>query len=194
MKLLVILSFFLSSILLVGCVSPPIGNQKQQATEVQKYKRSYFSGWTDEDGNCLDTRSEVLKDRSAIAVNYKKVRGSECRVLTGQWNDFYYNEVLTDATLVDIDHIVPLKHAWQSGASEWDQKKRDRFATDPENLVITNRSYNRLKGAKTILQWMPVDKAYACRYVLQWFTIKKKYGLLISTEEIGYRDHLACGQ
>lgn len=185
------ITYFLLLTSLAFCLSTP-SLLAQSKSDLKKYQRSYFSGWKDEDGNCLDTRSEILKVRSKGIVTYKKVRGRDCKVLTGQWDDFYYNEVLTKSSQIDLDHLVPLKHAWQTGAASWEQGKRDRFATDPENLVITNRSYNRQKGAKTILQWMPVDRTYACRYLEQWFYIKMKYDMAISQEEKDHRKLLDC--
>lgn len=160
----------------------------------KSYKRSFFSDWVDDDHNCLDTRQEILKSRSKEEVKISKSKSGSCRVLTGKWDDYYYNEVITKSKDIDIDHLVPLKHAWDSGASNWDQPKRDKFATDPDNLVITNKSYNRQKGAKTILEWMPVDRAYACRYTNQWFLIKNKYGLNISAKEEEYEKLLKCDE
>jgi hypothetical protein len=157
----------------------------------QTYKRSLFGTWTDPDRNCFDTRHDVLRQRSLVTVTFEKKK-SRCRVLTGKWNDFYYDEVITDAQKTDIDHVVPLKHAFEIGASEWTTEKRKNFATDPENLVITNRSYNRTKGAKTILQWMPVNKSYACKYIAKWVAIKKKYELLIDQKELDYISMLKC--
>jgi hypothetical protein len=58
-----------------------------------------------------------------------------------------------------------------------------RFANDPRNLVITNRKYNRTKGAKTPLEWLPSQHEYACRYLKDWLALKKAYGLRISNGE-----------
>lgn len=156
------------------------------------YKRSLFSGWTDEDHNCLDTRAEILKARSKTEASIEKSKSGNCKVVSGVWEDYYYDETLTLASKIDIDHIVPLKHAFDTGAKTWTQEKRDHFATDPENLVITNLSYNRMKGAKTILEWMPMNRAYACRYVKQWFYLKDKYDLKISEKEIEFKNQLKC--
>jgi|GEM_PF-3428277 hypothetical protein len=156
------------------------------------YERSSFSGWIDEDRDCLDTRHEILKKRSLRAVTISKLKSGRCKILTGQWADYYYDEVLMEASKIDIDHLVPLKHAYDSGAANWHESKRDQFALDPENLVITNLSYNRIKGSKTILEWMPINRAYACRYTEQWFYIKKKYNLEISSRERDYKDQLKC--
>lgn len=172
------------------CSSEQSTNKK--TSSVIAYKRSYFSSWTDENRDCLNTRHELLKVRSKTPVTIKKNKSGQCLVISGKWEDYYYKETLTQSVKIDIDHLVPLKHAFVSGADKWSQSKRDQFAVDPENLVITNLVYNRQKGAKTILEWMPMDRAYACRYAGQWIHIKKKYGLKISSKEIEYKDILKC--
>lgn len=106
-----------------------------------------------------------------------------CIVKSGEWKDYYYPEVHTLASKVDIDHLVPLKYAHDNGAASWSEERKETFANDPENLVITNRSYNRQKGAKGIDQWLPVNKEYACKYIRDWMKIKKKYHLIIRDQE-----------
>ncbi|MGM0953782.1 MAG: HNH endonuclease family protein [Pseudomonadota bacterium] len=53
-----------------------------------------------------------------------------------------------DASKIDIDHVVPLKWAWQHGANKWTKEKRERFANDPRNLWSVELSLNSQKGAK----------------------------------------------
>lgn len=158
----------------------------------QPYDRKQFDHWIDEDKDCQNTRQEILIARSLTPAKLGGKR--KCTVRSGEWKDFYYNETLQKAGEVDIDHVVPLKHAWETGADSWDSEKRRAFANDPENLVITNRKYNRQKGAKTILEWMPIDRSYACRYANQWFLIKEKYKLSISDKEIEYRNTMKCAE
>lgn len=145
------------------------------------YKRLAFKHWIDSDHDCQNTRQEILIAQSEIPVTFTKKKN--CTVSTGSWADFYYDEVLTNARDVDIDHVVPLKHAWATGAETWNKAKRSEFANDFENLVITNKKYNRQKGAKTILEWMPINRTYSCKYAERWFLIKNKYQLTISDSE-----------
>jgi hypothetical protein len=146
-----------------------------------KYNRKEWSHWADENKNCINTRNEILKSRSLVPVQMKP---SGCAVLTGKWKDYYYAEVLTDSKKIDIDHLIPLKHAYEVGGAVWPKEMKKQFANDPENLVITNRRYNRQKGAKTISEWLPVDPSYACKYYKDWMNVKKKYQLHIAEEEI----------
>lgn len=156
-----------------------------------KYKRSSWKHWIDEDRNCLDTRHDILKKRSERDVIISK-RGKKCYVKTGLWSDYYYPEKLTTAKEVDIDHLIPLKHAHDIGGWKWDQNLKKKFANDPENLVITNKRYNRIKGAKKINEWLPLNIEYACKYYKDWMKIKQKYNLPVSEEESNAVDIGRC--
>jgi hypothetical protein len=154
-----------------------------------KYLRSDWPHWSDQDKNCRNTRQEILASRSLVPVTFKP---NGCTVKAGRWDDYYYPEIHTNSKKVDIDHLIPLKHAHDSGGADWTVAQKEKFANDPENLVITNRSYNRLKGAKTIAQWLPVHKKYACRYIHDWIRIKKKYGLKLGPEEVKTLSQSGC--
>jgi hypothetical protein len=147
----------------------------------KKYSRHDWTHWSDGNHDCLNTRGEILKARSLVRPILNK---KGCKVISGKWNDYYYPEVHTIAKKVDIDHLVPLKNAHLSGAARWDRAKKETFANDPENLVITNLSYNRKKGAKGIDAWLPSKKEYACKYIVDWINIKKKYQLAMLEAEL----------
>ncbi len=164
---------FILFIILVSCSSP-------KKFEISSYQRKNWKHWIDEDRDCQNTRAEILSQRSTAQVVFSK---NGCTVKRGRWNDYYYPEVLSQAKLIDIDHLVPLKHAHYSGGADWSADKKKHFANDPDNLVITNRRFNRMKGAKGIDQWLPVKIDYACKYTKDWIKIKTKYGLQFSPEE-----------
>ncbi len=159
-------------LLIVGCAQPTIVSQK--------YNRKEWKHWTDKDRNCLNTRHELLKSRSLTKVTYEKNR---CKVKSGRWADYYYPEYHISASEVDIDHLIPLKNAHLNGGSRWSLKDKEKFANDPENLVITKKSYNRKKGDKGIDAWLPVHKDYACKYIKDWKRLKTKYNLQFSQAE-----------
>jgi hypothetical protein len=146
-----------------------------------RYNRKHWHHWIDQDRDCQNTRQEILIERSEKPVTLNK---KGCTVQRGKWRDFYFDELLTDSRSIDVDHLVPLKHAHDIGGENWSREKKKQFANDPENLVLTNKIYNRKKGAKTIAEWLPVDPAYACRYTKQWVLVKKKYELDISSKEL----------
>lgn len=159
----------------------------QKASVVSRYNRKDWKHWTDNDKNCLNTRQELLKQRSLVKVTMNK---KGCTVVFGKWNDYYYPEVLVKASSVDVDHVIPLKHAHDSGGAGWAPERKEHFANDPDNLVLTNKKYNRRKGAKTIAEWLPVNAEYACKYVTNWFRLKQKYHLEISREEMKTKSQL----
>lgn len=159
-------------LLIVGCAQPTI--------VTKKYHRKEWKHWIDKDSNCLNTRHEILKSRSLTRVTFKK---NGCQVKAGKWADYYYPEYHLLASDVDIDHLVPLKNAHLTGGANWSSKDKETFANDPENLVITKRSYNRKKSDKGIDGWLPVHQTYACKYITDWKKIKKKYNLQLSQAE-----------
>ena len=142
------------------------------------YSRSSFKHWIDEDGDCLNTRQEVLQRESLETVEIKN-----CRVVRGKWYDAYSGQFYTQTSKLDIDHIIPLKEAWESGADKWTAKKRKEFANDYDNLIAVSRSLNRQKGAKDPAEWLPPHTEYICEYIARWIYIKEKYNLKMDLKE-----------
>jgi hypothetical protein len=126
------------------------------AFAVPTYSRDAFGrGWIDADGDCQDTRQEVLIDESLVPAILSE---DGCRVVLGLWFCAYTGEYYTDPSDLDIDHMVPLKAAWGSGAWQWDRARRIRYANDlsnPSHLVAVQARANRQKGAKPPREWLP---------------------------------------
>ncbi|PAV21235.1 hypothetical protein PNOK_0386200 [Pyrrhoderma noxium] len=93
------------------------------------YSRSEFKTWDTISGTC-NTRETVLKRDG---------------------------KTITDSSKLDIDHIVPLKEAWISGARSWTDAQREAFANDltRPQLLAVDASSNRSKGDKDIAGWVP---------------------------------------
>ena len=145
---------------------------------------SNFGNWIDADGDCQNTRHEVLIEESRIPVTFKTSR--QCIVISGEWHDPYTGRLFTNPSLLDVDHVVPLKEAFDSGADEWSRQKKIRFANDLENrdhLIAVYRSANRSKGAKDPARWLPPNKDYHQEYIRIWLEIKKEWGLSIDPDE-----------
>jgi hypothetical protein len=137
-----------------------------------EYSRDKFGhGWDDADGDCQNTRQEILISLSTNPVRFADDK--ECRVTFGRWISMYSGEVIFDASKADIDHIVPLKWAWEHGADKWSQEKREQFANDPVNLVAVEASLNRSKGAKGLDEWLP--PANQEQYKARFMRILTKY-------------------
>lgn len=107
-----------------------------------------------------------------------------CVIIEGLWYDDYNDEYITDANDIDIDHVVTLKDAWNSGAYKWDKDQRKIFANDPMNLQITHKSTNRSKGHENITEWMPKENdRITCNYLKNYLSVKVKYSLKLSKNE-----------
>lgn len=154
-------------------------NARQPADAARSYKREYFGrGWLDLDGDCRDARQEALAEQSTGQVHFDE-RG--CRVVAGRWISPFTGKAIHDPSAIDIDHVVPLKWAWDRGANTWSQEKRERFANDPVNLLSVEASLNRSKGAKGILEWLPPSGE--CQYILRFLRVVALYDLKLSSEE-----------
>ncbi len=142
------------------------------------YNRDLFRHWSDLDSDGCDTREEVL-----IAERVSgKVSG--CKVVNGTWVSQYDGAVTTNATNFDIDHFVPLKEAWDSGAWRWDSSTRQRFANDlgyALALIAVSASSNRSKGDRDPADWLPSAKR--CLYAKSWIGVKFRWRLSVDARE-----------
>lgn len=153
------------------------------SAEETKYSRSQWKHWVDVDKDCQDTRQEVLIAESLIPVTMDE---RNCKVTKGRWFCQYTGKYYTNPSLLDIDHLIPLKHVHLSGGSEWNQERKKDYANfinDPRNLTAVYRGANRQKGAKAPHEWMPSFKPYWCSYLEDWVHIKYKWNLKASTAE-----------
>ena len=147
--------------------------------DIPSYSRAEFGhSWADTDGDCLDTRQEILIRDSVYQVTI-----DDCRVVNGLWFHPYANTTeqpnfTTSARSLDIDHVIPLKWAWTRGeAWRWSKEKRIEFANDPENLIAVDSSENRSKGARGPDLWLPANKAFVPIYIDLWNRLIVKYWL-----------------
>ena len=101
--------------------------------------------------------------------------------MSGRWISPFSGKVLYKASEVDIDHVVPLKWAWDHGANKWTKAKREQFANDPANLLSVERSLNRQKGAKGLNQWLPPKNQ--CQYIVRFERVVKTYSLNLSSQQ-----------
>lgn len=155
--------------------------RQQQRSFSGLYERNDWPHWLDEDGDCQDTRAEILIATSQVPVTF--TRNDRCTVATGRWHDPYSGNIFTSAGDLDIDHLVPLRHAHGHGGDSWDERHRRQFANDPANLLPVSASANRSKGASSPDQWLPNNRGYWCQYGQHWQQIKQRYRLLITPPE-----------
>jgi len=153
------------------------------ATEVRTgYDRDLFNLWIDADGDGCNTRYEVL---IAEAVTAPTV-GSGCSLTGGRWYSYYDGAYWTDPADLDIDHMVPLAEAWDSGARNWTAAQREAYANDlgdPRPLVAVTDNVNQSKSDQDPAEWMPSLTSVYCQYITDWVADKTRWGLTVDTTE-----------
>ncbi|MFD8335649.1 HNH endonuclease family protein [Streptomyces solisilvae] len=155
------------------------------------YKRTSFRHWIDADHDGCPTRSEVLQEESDAAVT----NGPGCRITGGKWLSYYDGKEITDPGKLDIDHVVPLKEGWGSGAYAWTPERRQAYANDlddPRALAAVSAAQNRAKADKDPAEWLPADEGVHCRYIGEWTAIKLRWGLAADAREYSALNRLAA--
>ena len=146
------------------------------------YDRDLFDHWSDVDGDSCNTRYEVL-----AAESLEPVQTSDgCRPTSGLWISAFDGTSTTNPRSFDIDHLVPLAEAWDSGAHSWSSSRREAFANDetsPLTLIAVSASSNRSKGDRDPAEWLPPSVEYRCEYVASWVSVKARWELSIDPAE-----------
>ncbi|MFC9931967.1 HNH endonuclease family protein [Streptomyces sp. NPDC127190] len=139
-----------------------------------------FGTWIDADKDGCNTRKEVLIEEAVEAP----VVGPGCSLTGGRWYSYYDDAYETGG--LDIDHLVPLAEAWDSGAYAWTKAERVAYANDladPVHLVAVTAKYNRQKADKDVADWLPPYEPARCRYITEWTHIKMRYHLSVDARE-----------
>lgn len=144
-----------------------------------------FGGWINYPGDnlCLNTRNKVLVRDSKSTVTYTP---DSCAVQSGQWDDPYSGRELNSPKQIQIDHLVPLKNAYMTGAFEWDKAKRCLYGNYLGNnfhLLPVSSHENLVKGDNTPNNYMPPDHNYTCQYIKHWLQVKVIWGLRVTPQE-----------
>jgi hypothetical protein len=154
------------------------------------YQRDLFEHWISQGGGCT-TRDIVLGRDSSTPVQ-RDLFG--CDVVAGDWFSVYDGAVLADPAEIDIDHVVALKEAWDSGAWAWSAEQRRAFAndlSDPRTLRAVSSDVNRAKSDRDPSNWLPPRQEYLCRYLGDWVAVKVRWGLTMDQSEFGRIRNLA---
>jgi hypothetical protein len=145
------------------------------------YDRDAFGYGTDVTGAGCDTRQQVLAAESTIQF------GGPCEA-SGPWTSLYDGVTVSDAALLEVDHVVALKETWDSGAWAWSPARMVAYAndvTDPRTLRAVTTEMNASKGDRDPSNWMPDDTAFWCTYASDWVAIKARWGLSMDESEWG---------
>ena len=152
------------------------------------YTRAQFGQtWADVDRNGCDTRNDMLK-RDLTEIVYK-VKTRNCVVESGILIDRYSGETINfvrgnvTSMEVQIDHVVALSNAWQTGAFKLSVTQRTALANDPLNLFAVKGRLNSQKGDGDAATWLPPLKSFRCTYVAQQIAVKAKYSLWVTAPE-----------
>lgn len=162
-------------------------------------REKYFGGWASNGCGSATTRDTILARDLKGAV-----KNSKCQVVSGTLSDPYTGRTIrfkrgrNTSSAVQIDHVVALLDAWESGARDWDQAKRVKYANSPDVLLASDGPANMAKGSGLDVNgtalyrsqdsgapdiWMPDNKAYRCDYMAKRATIKSKWGLTMTPRE-----------
>ncbi|MGW4466887.1 HNH endonuclease family protein [Micromonospora sp. NPDC004704] len=151
------------------------------ASEIRTgYNRDLFPHWIDADGDGCNTRYEVL---IAEATTNPSV-GSGCSLTGGRWFSYYDGAYWTNPSDLDIDHMVALAEAWDSGARSWTTSRRQSYANDMGDvraLVAVTDNVNQSKGDQDPASWVPTREL--CRYIGEWVAVKTRWRLTVDTAE-----------
>lgn len=147
------------------------------------YRRVQFGdGWILV-GNC-STR-EIILNRDLVNPTI----GGSCKVASGTLNDPYTGTTIafqrgpSTSDLVQIDHVVALSNAWQTGAQLLTVDQRVALANDPLELLAVDGKANQAKSDGDAATWLPANKAFRCQYVARQIAVKAKYQLWVTQSE-----------
>ncbi len=160
--------------------------------KVGGYSRDKFGqSWTDNHNgpgghNGCDTRNDVL---AAQLTSVHNRTAKSCVVVEGTLTAEPYTGRRVEfrkatASKVQIDHIYPLSRAWDMGAARWPAQRRIDFANDQAaNLIAVDGPANASKNDSGPGEWMPLNRAYRCVYVLRYLQVARKYTLPITAAD-----------
>lgn len=155
-----------------------------------------------------DTLPEVVADGNSEFVLKRdgtdvKVNDA-CAATSGTWKSPYDDGTWTQASDVDIDHMVPLKNAWivsvsiiplpmacrltpAVGRLGVDHGAAQGFANDitrPQLWAVTD-NVNQAKSDQSPDEWKPPLTSFYCTYAKSWVQVKSYYKLTITDAEKG---------
>ncbi|MFI1532688.1 HNH endonuclease family protein [Streptomyces griseus] len=169
----------------VTTLADAVGLVKVTEEDRTGYTRSSFRHWNAGE-NATDgcnTRAEVLLAEAVVAPTV----GAGCKLTGGTWTSYYDGQEVTSAGALDIDHMVPLAEAWDSGASAWTPARREAYANDQGahvSLVAVTARSNRQKSDQDPADWMPPSPDAQCRYIGEWVSTKLRWQLTADDREL----------
>lgn len=149
------------------------------------YDRDLFAYGDTVDGRGCRTRALVLIRDSLSPAQVDPVG---CAVVAGDWYSAYDGVTWSDPAELEIDHVVALKEAWDSGAWGWAPERRSAFGNDLDDarsLRAVTAAVNQDKSAADPSNWLPPDPEFVCTYLSDWVSIKARWNLSMDQSEHG---------
>lgn len=169
-----------------------VGRLPVAAEDRGGYVRSAFKYWVDDDHDDCATRAEVLIAESRT----RAVLEGDCRITAGSWYSYFDGKTVTEPRALDIDHMVPLAEAWDSGASQWSPERREDYANDldaEQSLVAVTTESHRAKADQDPAEWLPQLADAYCTYAADWTATKLRWSLTVDRAEAAALRDLAKG-
>lgn len=141
-------------------------------------RRRFGQPWRDPaHPGLVDTRDRILeRDLNDVTT----APGGQ---VIGGWETDPYSGQRITADQTQIDHVYPLRRAWDSGAANWTPQQRITFANDPDNLLAVSGSANESKGDQGPAQWLPPNQGEHLDYEERYLNVAVKYDLPITQAE-----------
>jgi hypothetical protein len=154
------------------------------------FRYQFGPPWTDDNSvlwgrNGCDTRNDILRRD----LTDTRIRSGGCTVDSGLLDDPYtgraiaFTRGVATSLAVQIDHVVALGDAWQTGAQQLSAAKRVNLANDPLELIAVDGPTNRAKGDADAASWVPPNKAFRCAYVARQVAVKQEYRLWVTAAD-----------
>lgn len=145
------------------------------------YSREQFGGGWDTIQGCSVRNVILYRDLQEVQLN------DECIVASGRLNDPYSGDEILftreNSSEVQIDHVVALSDAWQKGAQQLTNERREQLANDPLELLAVSGRENQAKSDGDAATWLPSNKSFRCEYVARQIAVKIKYQLWVTSAE-----------
>ncbi len=154
------------------------------------YSRDEFPHWHDISGSGCTARQDALLAQAQGLVQRDLVQ--PCVIVEGDWYSLFDGVTFSGAPAeIDVDHVVALAEAWDSGASGWTLERRRQFANDPLNLLVVTRRSNREKADLDAGEWKPPMADAWCVTASMVILTKLRYEMTVDAAERDGLDEMA---
>jgi len=132
---------------------------------------------------CSPSKVDELKASAVIADRYDRSDFNFKSYKPSTSIGFYTNQ---PCDFINIDHVVSLKDAYESGGSAWSDSKKETFANDRANHVPSCGRVNSSKGSAEPSDFLRRSRdgkgldyeiVRFCSYIKKYLAVKEKYQL-----------------